>query len=295
MYTPVKRIARGVGIRLAGLALALWTVACVLEPSAQGPARLRAREVVLPIADADPILDWHKDIARIQVEAHTVELAVPGFPAAVVAEPLDEAARRPVVVVLHGLNDRPEPHCEAWRTITDREAFVLCLRGTEDAPRSDPARRRYTLAGGTTLVAHVDAGLASLVAVYGDRVDPVRPLLVGFSLGASEAALLAQHDPGRFPRAVIVEGGLDVWGESTIEPYASGGARRVLFGCGSGWCPAPARAAAQRIEAFGVESRVAFADVGHHDAPLLQQALREQFAWLVEGDARWESSVASNP
>jgi pimeloyl-ACP methyl ester carboxylesterase len=297
-YTPVKRIAYGGGIQLAGLALAMLTAACVLESSTPGLAKLHADDasvdLELRVRDADTVFDWEKDIGRIRIEAHAVPLAVPHFPDAVVVEPCETVGPRPVVVVLHGLNDRPEPHCEAWRTITGAEDFVLCLRGSEGA-RSDTGRRRYTLAGGTALVAHVHAALAALVAQYGDRVDPARPLLVGFSLGATEAALLAQRYPERFPRVAVLEGGLDVWGDSTIGPFVTGGARRVLFGCGSAWCPALARAAAERIGAFALQSHVAFADVGHHDAPALQQALKRELAWFVDGDPRWESAIAPTP
>jgi hypothetical protein len=122
---------------------------------------------------------------------------------------------------------------------------------------------------------------------YGSLVDITHPLLSGFSLGATEAALLAQRDPERFPRVAVLEGGLDVWIHETIAAFLSRGGRRVLFGCGSGWCTPPAEAAVERIEHSGIGARVAFADVGHRPAPALQAAVGEELEWFVDGDARW--------
>jgi dienelactone hydrolase len=288
----VKQLARGVWIQAFVLLLGTLAAACVLQPSVAGPIRI-APETQSPdeyglsgIAAERPIR-LGKDVSRVEVEPHLAPLPVLGFPDAVVAEPWEAKGPRPVVVVLHGLGDRPETHCEAWRTITGSGSFVLCPRGEVDAERSMPGRVRYTLPGGPVLRAHIDAALAALSNRYGDRADTSRPLLVGFSLGATEAALLAQGDPEVFPRVAVVEGGLDVWVDPTIGPFVARGGRRVLFGCGSSWCTPPARAAAARIDGASAGSRVAFADVGHHDAPELQKALMAELAWFVDGDARW--------
>src|SRR5262249_44255412 len=157
----------------------------------------------------------------------------------------------PVVVVIHGLGDRPEPHCEAWRNITNARAFVLCPRGAYDAERSTYDSRRYTHPCCEPLRAHIDAALTALSTRYGFVADTRRPLLAGFSLGATEAALLAQSDGGRFPRVAVLEGGLDVWYAPTIQGFAAQGGRRVLFGCGSSWCTPSAHAAADRIDGAG--------------------------------------------
>jgi dienelactone hydrolase len=222
---------------------------------------------------------------------HLFPLPVPGFPDAVVSPPV-ATEPRPVVVVVHGMGDRPEPHCEAWRVVTRAYAFVLCPRGYFDAERSGPDRVRYTHAGGDVLRAHVDAALAALAERYGDLVDTHRPMLSGFSLGATEVALLGQQEAERFPRVAIVEGGLDEWSASGIRDFAARGGQRVLFGCGSSWCTPAARAAAARIQAEQVGCRVAFADVGHSEAPALRQAMQAELAWLVEGDPRWTASPA---
>lgn len=219
-------------------------------------------------------------------------IPVPGFPDAVVAEPSTLDSERPVVVVLHGLGGRPEPHCEAWRNITRGAAFVLCPRGADDPQRSTRSDRRYTLEGGERLRHHVDAALRALSDWFQARVDVARPVLAGFSLGASEAALLAQSEPASFPRVALLEGGVDQWLPKNITDFGARGGQRVLFGCGSTWCTPSAKAASARIERWGLDTRVVHAEVGHTSAPALQAAVREQLAWLISGDARWSGAVA---
>jgi predicted esterase len=220
-------------------------------------------------------------------------LDVRGFPPAVVALPAERALRRPVVVVVHGLGDWPERHCEAWRNLTAARAFVLCPRGDHAPERSRPGDRRYTHPAGPPLRRHIDAALGALAERYGGEVDAVHPTVAGFSLGATEVALLAQSDPARFPRVAILEGGLDVWIASTIRAFAAGGGERVLFGCGSSWCTPLAQAAASRIEQSGVGVLVVSTDVGHTMGPALQDALAGSLPWLLGDEPLAQSPLQS--
>jgi len=277
------------------LAVAILSATCMGEPFAPSPraafADFVAPAVVASSGEDEP-LHFDRDVERVPAVAHLEVLPVAGFPDAVVAAPWREG-RRPVIIVLHGLGDRPETHCEGWRTVTRAEDFVLCPRGDFDPAHSSPGRIRYTLAGDKGLAAHVDAALEALRARYPGRVDEAHPLLAGFSLGATEAAVLALGDPARFPRLALVEGGLDLWFEQRIAAFAAAGAQRVLFGCGSWWCTPSARAASARITASGraLAARVVFADVGHHEVPELQRALAAEFEWLVGDDGRWAEAA----
>jgi dienelactone hydrolase len=220
-------------------------------------------------------------------ETPFVDLPVPGFPTAVLGLPEGASSPRPVVVVIHGLASRPDTNCRAWRAMVDAWGFVLCPRGERDAQRSSVGDPRFTHPGGEPLRKHIDAALAALAERYAPYVDTDRPVLAGFSLGATEAALIAQKAPGRFPRLALLEGGLDVWYGPTIDAFADEGLR-VLFGCGSAWCTPSASSAAARIAGRSrVESRVAFSPVGHVAAPPLQEAIRGQLAWFLAGDDRW--------
>jgi poly(3-hydroxybutyrate) depolymerase len=214
-------------------------------------------------------------------------LSVPGFPDAVVSIPNGATSRRPVLVVLHGSGDRPDWNCDAWRHITGAQGFVLCPRGQFAPGDSTKDDLRYTHRGGAYLRAHLDAAFDALAARFGPYVDVDRPGVTGFSLGATEIGQIALGDPGRFSRVAPLEGGWGVWTAATAQVFSAKGGRRVLFGCGSTWCTAPAKAAAARLERGGVEARVAYAPVGHTNDRPLQEALMRELGWFLEGDARW--------
>jgi pimeloyl-ACP methyl ester carboxylesterase len=233
------------------------------------------------------------EAAAIAPEPQMVDLSVAGFPDAVLSLPNGATGLRPVLVVLHGMRGRPDANCNAWRAITGARAFVLCPRGQYDPRGSSPSDKRYTHRGGEYLRRHIAAALDALAERFPSYADIGRPALAGFSLGATEAALLAQSAPDRFPRVAILEGGVDVWAESTIGAFAAHGGRRVLFGCGSAWCTPPAAMARAHIERGGVAARLVTADVGHTYGPPMQDAIKEQLDWFFEGDPRWTLASGS--
>jgi len=213
-------------------------------------------------------------------------LTVPGHPDAWLSLPTGATTRRPVVVVVHGAGDRPDWQCGGWRHATDAYPFVVCPKGAHSA-ESTKGDERYTHAGGAALLGHIDAALAALASRYPDHADTSAPLLVGFSLGASEILALAVESPARFPRVALVEGAWDGWTDARVARFLEGGGTRVLYGCGQRACEVAARVTAQRLVRKGLDARVVFARVGHtFDVPL-EEAVREQMGWLVGGDRRW--------
>ena len=225
-------------------------------------------------------------LAPIPPDPLFTNLSIPGFPEAVVSVPNGAMAPRPVIVVLHGSGDRPDWNCDAWRHITGARGFVLSLRGKYVPSESTKDDRRYTHLGGAYLRAHVDAALEALAARFAGYVEIDRPLLAGFSLGATEVAELAIGAPARFPRVALIEGGQSVWNAVTIHSFAAE-ERRVLFGCGSTWCLSPAKAAALRLERGGVPVRTVSARVGHTIDRPLQEAVMTELSWFLQDDSRW--------
>jgi predicted esterase len=275
-------------------ALALVGTAC-RGTSSPGPPDGTSPEVRLESADAatpsdaspDASVDAARGLPPIPPEPLFTNLVVPGFPEAVVSVPNGATSARPLAIVLHGTSDRPDWNCDAWRHMTGARGFVLCPRGDFDPRESTPGDRRFTLRGGAPLRAYVEAATQALAARFAGYVDVERPVAAGFSLGATEIAQLALGDPARFPRVAGLEGGHGVWTAAAISAFAAKGGSRVLFGCGSTWCTNPARAAARRLIAGGVEARVAFAPVGHTNDRPLQEALMRELPWFLDGDPRW--------
>jgi dienelactone hydrolase len=268
---------------LAAVILAAGGAACgtVMSDSKRAGALAPAALDSPPVREAPPHPPSTGSTERPAPRPSLTLLDVEGFPDAVVAPPAEATGLAPVIVVVHGLGDWPERHCEAWRNVTSARAFVLCPRGAHAPERSHRGDTRYTHPAGAPLRRHLDAALVALGRRFGDDADVEHPVFVGFSLGATEVALLAEADPAHFPRVAILEGGLDAWTESTARVFAAGGGKRVLFGCGSTWCTPSAKAAASRIERAGVSARVVSTDVGHTMAPPMQDALAAAIPWLM--------------
>lgn len=273
--------------------LAIWAaLSCSRAPR---DALLGAAEGA-PLAAAHPAeIDASADAAGglppIPADPLFTNLTVPGFPDAVVALPNGATTRRPVLIVVHGSGDRPDWNCDAWRHITGDHGFVLCPRG-DYVPRESGKGddKRYTHRGGAYFRRHVEAALSALATRFADYVDIERPVLAGFSLGATEVASLALGDPARFPRVAELEGGQDVWTDANARAFGAGGGRRVLFGCGSSWCLPAARAATARLQKAGLASRIVQANVGHTTDRPLQEAIMVELGWFLDGDPRWPTA-----
>jgi pimeloyl-ACP methyl ester carboxylesterase len=214
-------------------------------------------------------------------------LVVPDHADAWMSLPTGATGMRPVVVVIHGAGDRPDWQCGGWRHATDGYPFVVCPRGSRDAASSTKDDVRYTHAGGAPLLAYIDAALDALAARFPRYADTSTPLLVGFSLGASEILALAVQTPSRFPRIAMIEGGWAAWTDARASAFVKGGGQRVLFGAGQQGVRTSMKPVAKRLVAEGVDARVVFAPVGHTFDPPLEDAVREELGWLVQGDARW--------
>jgi pimeloyl-ACP methyl ester carboxylesterase len=215
-------------------------------------------------------------------------LRVPGFRDAVVALPATVNGPRPLIVAVHGNYDRPEWHCELWRSVTGARGFVLCPRG-QPQPAGKPSEDRWTYGWNPFDVEReIDAALRALRSEYGDEVDDGPAVYAGFSLGAIFGSGLIRRNPKRFARAVLIEGGAADWSLEAAKLYAIGGGQRVLFVCGQAACPSETIAPRVWLEMAHVKARTAYeTSVGHtYDGPVAGLIARS-WDWVVEGDERW--------
>jgi hypothetical protein len=216
-----------------------------------------------------------------------VPIVVPGFQDAVISVPIGATWPRPIVIATHGMWDFPEGLCDNWRWIVGNRAWVLCPRGD---PQPD---KTFRYRSGLSLAKEIDAGIAALKEKYPDYVDDGPRLYTGFSLGAILGVWITTHDPARYPRAVLIEGGEDRFTPAAASAFAKNGGQRVLFACGlKGRLPA-ANGAARRLETAGVPSRAVLGklpDTGQfihwYNGPVADE-IKGQLDWLFEGDARW--------
>lgn len=207
----------------------------------------------------------------------------------VVAVPLGAREARPIMIALHGGSDRPEWACNAWRGITNGYPFLVCPRGVG---ANDAA---LAWSSGADTKARIARAIAATKKSFGTtwvREDPV-VLLVGFSMGATQAALLAQSDPRRYPRIALAESAYAPEPVTTFAaPWAAAGGERALFLCTTKGCEAPYRNAARNVARSHVPARMNIAGTNEHGMwDEVVRSMRRDWPWLVEGVAGWEAYV----
>jgi len=220
-----------------------------------------------------------------------VDLEVPGHFPALVALPLGARTPRPIVVATHGAGGRPEGQCQLWQALVGSRAFVLCLRGIPTSRFDPPDSAGYYYPGHPALGLEIEAALGALAARYPAHVDLRAPLYAGFSQGASMGALLLPRHQAGFARAALIEGGYGMfqeWNVAAARRFHEQGGDRVVLACGRIRCLEQARITARYLERGGVRVRVLYArGAGHGYRGAMEQELRANFDWLVEGDPRF--------
>ena len=99
-----------------------------------------------------------------------------------------------------------------------------------------------------------------------------------------------------------MEGGYGLfqeWNIPVAQRWDERGGSRVLLACGRLRCVEQARTSAFYLQRGGVEARVVYAEgAGHSYGGVMEDELRKTFAWLIDGDTRFEAApprVAPRP
>lgn len=219
-----------------------------------------------------------------------VELEVPGFPSSPAAVPLGAAEPRPVVIALHGGDDRPEWACGTWTGISRSRAFVLCPRGK--ALTAD----RFGWGARDEVERELRAALKALKARFGRHVASGPVVLAAFGAGVRPALEIARSEPTFFNRLALVGAGPGLWSAGNAAVYARSGGQRVLWVVSD----AASREASGKYWLFangaGLETKLR--DLGDRgvvfDAEVAQGTAAE-WPWLVAGDPLHAEPGGSGP
>jgi hypothetical protein len=210
-------------------------------------------------------------------------IAHDGHDLAKVSVPLGATTRRPMMLALHGGNDRADWACGEWRGVIDAYAFILCPRGNASGLYWDSPR---------VTAAQIETARADLDASFGAYVEGSRPSIVaGFSAGAIMAIALVQAGLVEPDALVLSEGG---YGQVADPGFASSLAahhvKRVLFSCTTqGACPAAFKDALPKLVRAGIDARLNVAPTNQHGMwTEVIASLRKEWPWLVRDIAGWE-------
>ena len=205
-----------------------------------------------------------------------------------VSVPLGAREPRPIMIALHGGGDRPDWACGEWRGMTNAYAFLVCPRG----PGASDSGLGWSSPEDTK--ARIARAVAATKAMFGSWIEDVPFVIAGFSMGATQAALLAKSDPKTYPRVAISE---SAYAPEPAMAFAAswpkGGGERALFSCTTIGCEATYRRAARLVASQGAPSRLNIAGTNQHGIwDVVVRSVRRDWPWLVEGAAGWAAYVA---
>lgn len=220
-------------------------------------------------------------LAPLAASDWLVSLSAPGFPPAKLALPLGARRARPIVVALHGDDDRPEWPCGSYHHIA-RSAFVLCPTG--------PARsaERFTLGPLEMTRGELRALLPKLKTRFGSHVARGAVVLGAIGPSVEQAIALALEEPGFFSYLILIDGPFERWTSGATERFAKAGGVRVLFVCTTGpECETGAGDQLLRLKRAGADARAVSTPAGRGLDAHTTESIAREWAWLVAGDARW--------
>ena len=280
------------------VAAALATVACGTTPlQAKTPTASQVGDVESDASDGNKLGKLAPLESKDDNPLTVVEVA--GFNRAVVSIPLGATSSRPVLVAVHGVDDTPEKQCAVWRGIVGDRGFVLCPRGF---PHVGKQHHGFYFRSVEQLGEEIDGALASLHERFPGYVDDASMIYTGFSQGATFGVDLVARDPKRFPRVVLIEGGVGDWLPDAANEFGAHGGKRVLFACGLKRRFPLAEAMADELESRGIASKTVMGKspgkdeyMHWYNGPVAEE-IRASFAWVADGDGRWlDNEISAKP
>jgi hypothetical protein len=258
---------------------AFWSVpALVLLALAIAPAGCRRSSSSKTAPSASAKLS----LAPLREKSWLSPLGAPGFAPAKLALPLGTKSPRPLLVALHGDDDRPEWLCGTYHHVVRSRAFVLCPTGLARG-------ERFTL--GSTLVTknELRALLPALKARYGPYLAKGSIVLAALGPSVPQALEIALEEPSFFSRLVLVDGSLEGLTQGVVERFATAGGKSVLVVCSPG---SPCRTgAAEHLRSFeraGVETRLLAPEKGSGLDGEITALLTKEWPWFVREEPRWQ-------
>jgi hypothetical protein len=197
-----------------------------------------------------------------------------------VAVPTGATSPRPIVIGVHGAQDRPDWACAEWFGALAGFAFVICPRGV-------PYADGFVWTSAEAIVRGIERSLAAAKARFGPWMADGPVLYGGWSQASSLAFAVLPAKPELFDAAVLVE-----IGHTPVDPGAIAAAGKKLRGmavvCATGSCEKwadgarePMKRAGTRYETWTAGHR------GHTFDGEVSKRVSDAVGWITASDPRW--------
>lgn len=209
-------------------------------------------------------------------QTFTDDAGVPTY----VAVPTGATTPRPIIVGLHGAQDRPDWACSEWFGAAGGRAFVVCPRGT-------PLLGAWAWSSVDQLAKKSEEALAIARAHFGPWIAEGRALYGGWSQAATLGALVLAKRPDLFDAGVFVE-----LGHTPLDPRGvaasvrASRARGVAIVCATASCEAWCDRAKPTMTGFLFECETA-GHRGHTFDGVVAQHVWNAITFVERGDPRW--------
>lgn len=200
-----------------------------------------------------------------------------------VTRPLGATGPRPIVLGVHGAEDRADWACSEWHGATAGFAWVLCPQGVA-------LRSAYAWSSPDAIATLAFEARDVLRSRSGSYVAPGPVLYGGFSQGASLASSVVAAHPGDFGPVVMVEAGhTPLSASGVVFGLKKGRVDRALLSCSTGGCSAFSSelVLASKRSSFELLTNDA-GRRGHVFDGVVIKSLGETMINLVAGDPRYD-------
>lgn len=155
-------------------------------------------------------------------------------------------AQRPIVF-LHGMCADPQEDIDAWGGAVEQHGTIVTVMGDVDCP-DKPGMLKWST-DAAAIDARIDAALKSTGDARGLHLDSKDMIVIGESMGAARAELLASKYPDKYTRLVLVGS------PQTPSPKNLHGAKAVANLAGEKEEQATMKQGTRALEAAGTPSR----------------------------------------
>jgi hypothetical protein len=205
-----------------------------------------------------------------------------------VAAPMGATTKRPIVVGLHGAQDRADWACSEWFGALGGRAFVVC-------PRGAPLAEGYAWGSVDAIVAKSERAISLVRETFAPYVSDGPALYGGWSQAATLGPFVLAKRPDLFNAAVLVE-----LGHTPLDPSAAADAlrrsrvRAVAVVCATASCEAWVAPSVRAMSGVSFTWSTA-GHRGHVFDGEVAKRVFEAITFTTHGDPRWDPLLATSP